>query len=92
MITDLFSILDLVQYIFDVVHSQISLKIMSDYNYTRKVSLSYSDGSSYEGDWKDGLWHGKGTHIWPRSDGRKYEGDWIRGNRHGRGIITWLDG
>ena len=29
----------------------------------------WSDGGVYEGDWVDGLKHGKGTYRWPRFDG-----------------------
>ena len=38
----------------------------------------------YEGDWKDGKRHGKGTAT--LSDGRKYEGGWKDDNPHGKGI------
>jgi hypothetical protein len=44
-----------------------------------KGVFTWSDGSKYEGDWKDGKRHGKGIHgihgyTW--SDGSKFEGDW----------------
>lgn len=27
--------------------------------------IIYTDGSFYEGNWKNGLMHGKGKYIWP---------------------------
>jgi hypothetical protein len=36
---------------------------------------SGSDGSSYEGFYKEGKKHGKGKYIW--GDGSFYEGDWF---------------
>ena len=41
----------------------------------------------YEGDYKNGIWNGKGTIKW--SNGDKYEGDWKEGNRTGNGIYTY---
>ena len=41
----------------------------------------------YEGDYKNGIWNGKGTIKW--SDGDKYEGDWKDGYRTGNGTYTF---
>jgi hypothetical protein len=57
---------------------------MSDEVYT------YSDGSTYKGEWKDGKRHGKGT--WVRPDGMRYEGEWINNKPHGQGTLTNPDG
>jgi len=46
-------------------------------------SCTWSDGSSYEGEFKDGLPHGYGEQSWP--DGSYYEGDFSEGFRHGKG-------
>ena len=37
-------------------------------------SYTYKTGSKYEGQWKGGMRHGKGTMVWP--DGARYEGEW----------------
>lgn len=44
----------------------------------------------YDGKYKKGKKHGKGTFIWP--DGSKYEGEWRNDIRHGEGTYTWPDG
>jgi len=49
-----------------------------------------SDGSKYEGEFKDGILNGQGTITW--SDGRKYEGEFKDGKPNGQGTITWSDG
>ena len=46
--------------------------------------------SVYEGDWKDGKRHGKGTYKY--ADGRVYEGDWKDDNKHGKGTFKSPDG
>ena len=45
----------------------------------------YSDGGSYEGEWKNGKRHGKG--LLTLSDGRKYFGKWNLGRKNDTGII-----
>jgi len=39
----------------------------------------FPDGSRYEGQWKDGLKHGRGRFIYP--DGDIYDGEWLEGKR-----------
>ena len=51
---------------------------------------SYSDGASYEGEWKNGKRHGKG--ILTLSDGRKYFGKWNLGRNNDTGIVIIPDG
>ena len=46
---------------------------------------SYSDGASYEGEWKNGKRHGKG--ILSLSDGRKYFGKWNLGGYKDKGSV-----
>eukprot|EP00039_Didymoeca_costata_P006788 m.93234 g.93234 ORF g.93234 m.93234 type:complete len:94 (-) comp13392_c0_seq2:301-582(-) len=36
--------------------------------------IKFSDGSSYEGYFENGMFHGRGMYVW--SDGSCYEGDW----------------
>ena len=44
----------------------------------------------YEGELKDGKWHGHGVYEW--ADGGRYEGDWKDGMKHGRGVYVWASG
>ena len=50
----------------------------------------------YEGEWKDGLRHGKGIYIWGHSydDGwpYKYNGEWKDGKQNGNGIMVYKQG
>lgn len=48
-------------------------------------------GSTYTGQWKDGLPHGRGvyTHGY---DGSRYDGFWKKGMRHGLGQMNFPDG
>ena len=50
----------------------------------------WSDGSRYNGEWKNDLRHGKGIMI--RSDGDKYEGEWKDDKRNGRGTCIYSNG
>ncbi len=48
------------------------------------------DGWSYEGEFLEGAFTGKGIMIEP--DGTKYEGVFLNGYRHGHGKVTLIDG
>ena len=48
------------------------------------VNFKHPDGGEYEGEWKNGKPHGKGTYKLP--DGSKYSGEWNFGVLHGRGM------
>ena len=39
-------------------------------------------GDVYEGNFKDGIYHGKGIYIFKNGD--KHEGEWIYGKRNGK--------
>ena len=41
--------------------------------------------STYTGEFKDGLYHGKGTLV--VKDGFTYTGDWVHGAREGTGVL-----
>lgn len=43
------------------------------------------NGDRYQGDWKDNMRHGKGTHYY-KSSGHKYLGEWQEDKRHVRTI------
>ena len=49
-----------------------------------------NEGDKYEGDWKDGMLHGKGTYTW--AVGHKYVGGWKNGKMHGKGTFTNASG
>ena len=48
---------------------------------------TYSDGSQYFGEYKDGLRHGQGTFTY--SNGDKYVGEWKDNTRNGWGTYTY---
>ena len=53
-------------------------------------NFSWTDGSTYVGEFRDGRPHGFGTYTWP--DGDKYTGFWVAGKRHGLGFHSRLNG
>lgn len=55
-----------------------------------KSSYTYSDGSKYKGEMKNGKRHGSG--ILERADGTRYEGEWADGKPNGQGTLTSPDG
>ena len=46
----------------------------------------FTDGRSYDGEFRDGLKEGKGPFIWPNGD--TYTGDWLNGKQHGHGVFV----
>ncbi|KAM9797525.1 ankyrin repeat and MYND domain-containing protein 1 isoform 2-T2 [Syngnathus typhle] len=50
----------------------------------------FLDGSKYEGDFVDGLKHGKGRYSW--QNGEFYEGSFYKDYRHGDGVYCWPTG
>ena len=63
---------------------QSSLDINGQGTYT------WSDGSTYEGEWNEGKMNGQGKFTW--YDSSTYEGEWKDGKRDGTGKRTWADG
>jgi hypothetical protein len=59
-------------------------------------SLTYYDGDSYVGEYKDGKYHGQGTFTWlegpPHFGEWIYVGEWKDDKRHGQGTMTYPDG
>ncbi len=47
-------------------------------------------GIRYVGEYKNGKWHGQGTHTW--ADGEKYVGEFRDGKRNGQGTYTFASG
>ena len=53
--------------------------------------MKYRDGSLFEGEWKDGLWHGDGR-LDSGPEDETYNGEWIQGKRSGLGRTTDSEG
>lgn len=51
---------------------------------------TYTDGGSYEGNFKEGYRHGQGTYTWANKV--KYVGNWERGDQNGQGTSYGADG
>ena len=54
------------------------------------VSIKWSDGDSFEGNYREGLREGKG--IYKYTDGSIYDGEWKTGKQDGRGVYKLADG
>ena len=54
------------------------------------VTKQYDDGGIYEGTFKNGLQHGKGTYSLP--NGYKYTGEWVEGEIRGQGVAVFPNG
>ena len=52
--------------------------------------VEWANGNRYEGDFRDGKRHGRGTYTW--ADGARYEGDYHNGKPHGQGTLTFATG
>ena len=52
--------------------------------------MIYKDGRKYEGNWKNGIWFGKGKYSF--NDGSGYNGEWKNGVESGLGILTYPNG
>jgi len=48
-------------------------------------------GTKYDGDVKDGLWHGRGK-LYNTRKGELYDGEWGNGKRSGQGLRVWPSG
>ena len=55
-----------------------------------KIERKEFSNGSYEGEMKDGKFHGYGVYRW--NNGNSYDGEWENGNFHGHGIFRWADG
>ena len=56
----------------------------------QRGTQTYTDGSRYEGEIRNGKRHGRGTYIY--ANGNRYRGDWHDNKKHGQGTFTWADG
>ncbi len=55
-----------------------------------KKTLTFQNGDTYEGGWKDGKKNGKGTMKF--ENGVIYDGDWKDDKIHGKGTLTFQNG
>ena len=69
---------------FTLVEIQVALA------QTERRTVTYTDGSRYEGEILNGKRHGRGIYVW--SDGTRYTGDWRDGRKHGQGTYIWANG
>lgn len=53
-------------------------------------TLTLSDGTKYECEWKNDERQGKGKEIW--ADGTVFAGTYVKGMRSGQGVMTWPEG
>ena len=51
---------------------------------------TWSDGSTYSGDWFEGMKHGRGLYVYANGD--VYEGGYYNGVKHGYGAAAWSNG
>ena len=60
-------------------------------SYARSLAgtFFFGNGDRYVGQWRDGLFHGRGTYT--SVSGASYAGDWIEGLRHGGGSMIDCD-
>lgn len=49
--------------------------------------MTHANGDIYQGQWKNGMAHGKGTFC--DTKGSLYEGHWKEDQQHGKGIEYW---
>ena len=79
-------------YIFTLIFLGLSQNIHANYCQwgdckNGKGLYKWTDGDSYEGQFKNGYRHGVGTYIFP--SGNSYEGQWVEGKQDGRGTFTF---
>jgi hypothetical protein len=51
--------------------------------------MIHARGDRYEGECKDGKFHGEGTYTW--AVGNTYKGEWRNDKGHGQGVYVWAD-
>lgn len=60
-----------------------------DGEFSGSGTVRAGDGTVYEGNWKNGMPHGKGKQVFPA--GGTYIGDWAQGQREGWGTMEYVD-
>ena len=54
---------------------------------TRDPDVRYSNGQSYEGEFRNNKLNGKGVFNW--GDGKIYTGNYVNNKKHGYGKLKW---
>lgn len=78
---------------FDSIFISLSLFLVvsvSSFLMGAKLCCLVPCADSYNGEWKSGRKHGRGTYHW--KTGECYTGDWQSNARHGKGINRWSNG
>jgi hypothetical protein len=60
----------------------------SSKDYTGKAQVQYTNGDTYDGDFKDGVREGYGVYTYGET-GNKYEGEWRQNKKNGIGKMTF---
>ena len=68
-------------------HSQYKGALKGGRPHGHGTFIDASNGDSYEGEWLDGLYHGKGRLV--KRNGIVYDGDFKEGLKHGHGVLHW---
>ena len=66
----------------------LTLLPLAGYPATQIITLS--NGDSYEGEIRDGIFEGSGLYVWASGD--RYEGQFLNDLPHGTGTYQWVDG
>jgi|LWDU01.1.fsa_nt_gi hypothetical protein len=78
------------------VSKSVKEKSLSEVFKSADSAFTYSNGTTYEGDWKGGVGnyrHGQGTFInFKKGRGIKYVGKWKDDKMHGQGVMTYSTG
>lgn len=67
----------------DMYIGQFENALMHD----EKGRMIYADGRTYEGEWIEGMMHGKGVLTWPTK--RIYRGEFVKNVIKGNGVMTY---
>ena len=73
----------------------LTLRMLADVllcggNFSASGTIVEPDGTRYDGDWKDDVFHGSGKQVFP--DGSFYEGSWRENKQCGHGVHHYSDG
>lgn len=63
---------------------------MRDGDFNGQGTLTYPNGTRYEGEFVDGKFNGQGTITF--ANGNRYEGEWVDNEFNGQGIVTLANG
>ena len=61
-------------------------------SFNGRGTFKNDNGSSYTGDFSEGLFHGKGKFIWTGDNKERYCGEYKYGKKEGKGKYTFANG